>query len=101
MTPRGGSVIGPWLSTKQMQELLARLLRGESLTIEEQRAMVTSHEQLRAKLLVTQRDLKTLNGLFEEERSRVDRLLEKSVEQRRDENDTRGSRIAARFRKKD
>lgn len=52
-----------------------RLARGESLTLEEQRDLVSSHEQLRARVLVVTRRNAELADDLKDEKARVDRLV--------------------------
>ena len=54
---------------------MQKVMRGESLTLEEQREIISSHEQLRARHNVLQRQRGELVSALDEEKKRVDRLI--------------------------
>lgn len=84
-----------YLPTKTMQGFLLRLLGGESLTVEEQRRLISSHEELRALYNTRAHKVRDLEKQLAAERERVDKLVSRTVEARREENEPR-PRVAAK-----
>jgi hypothetical protein len=72
-----------FIPSRDMPALLGRILAGESLTLAEQRTLVSSHEELRARFLISARMQKALREDLAAEKRRVNEMVSASARMRR------------------
>jgi hypothetical protein len=71
------------LNQSAVKRIAKAILAGESLTLAEQRTLVSSHEELRARFLISARMQKALREDLAAEKRRVNEMVSASARMRR------------------